>query len=318
MPKIFDVHAHYRGGVRGGFGGPQQQQPEESPQERMDYHAQKLREAGVVKACILARGAVGDGPGISFEDAIKTMQPHMDIVVPVAHLDPDPASMTPERLGELHAMGYRGIKINNTAREYDDPAYFPVYEQAEELGMPILFHMGVTGGGLDYARTHPRRDPIAAEMYQRTMERLANPPEQGPPGFGGRRNMSANRMRPFHLDTLSTNFPRLKLIGAHLGGTGSYDEAASVARWRHFVWFDLSGGEIIERHAYERGYIGREIGVEKLVWGSDCPPDEIATHVKRLEVIFDLLNLKPDERDRIWYRNAAEIYGFEEPDLAAP
>jgi len=317
MPKIFDVHAHYRGGFGGRPGVPPSERPQESPQERMDYHALKLREAGVAKACILARG----GLGISYEDAIKTMEPHLDLVVPVAHLDPEPSSMTPERLSELHSMGYRGIKINNTARDYDDPAYFPVYERAEELGMPILFHMGVTGGGLDYARTHPRRDPVAAEMYQRTIERLNNPP---PPGqaqagpFGGRRNMSANRMRPFHLDTLSTNFPRLKLIGAHLGGTGSYDEAASVARWRHFVYFDLSGGEIIERHAYERGYIGREIGVEKLVWGSDCPPDEIATHVKRLEVIFDLLNLKPDERERIWYRNAAEIYGFEEPELAAP
>ncbi len=316
MPKIFDVHAHYRGGF-GGRPGMPPSEPQESPQERMDYHASKLREAGVAKACILARG----GLGMSYEDAIKTMEPHLDIVVPVAHLDPEPSSMTPERLAELHAMGYRGIKINNTARDYDDPAYFPIYERAEELGMPILFHMGVTGGGLDYARTHPRRDPVAAEMYQRTIERLNNPPppgQQQPGPFGGRRNMSANRMRPFHLDTLSTNFPRLKLIGAHLGGTGSYEEAASVARWRHFVYFDLSGGEIIERHAYERGYIGREIGVEKLVWGSDCPPDEIATHVKRLEVIFDLLNLKPDERERIWYRNAAEVYGFEEPELAAP
>jgi hypothetical protein len=86
----------------------------------------KLREAGVAKACILARGAVSGRAGVSYEDAIEIMKPHMDIVVPVAHLDPDPSSMTPERLEELHTMGYCGIKINNTAREYDDPAYFPV------------------------------------------------------------------------------------------------------------------------------------------------------------------------------------------------
>ena len=32
----------------------------------------------------------------------------------------------------------------------------------------------------------------------------------------------------------------------------------------------MSGGETIERHAVERKLIGSEIGVEKLVWGSDC------------------------------------------------
>ena len=124
-------------------------------------------------------------------------------------------------------------------------------------------------------------------------------------------------MHPFHLDTLSTVFPRLRLIGAHLGGTGNYDASASVARWRHFVWFDLSGGEVIERHALAGGYIGREIGVEKLVWGSDCRPVEIATHVRRFETIFALSNLSTDEQDRIWYQNAAEICGFEEPQLAS-
>ena len=88
--------------------------------------------------------------------------------------------------------------------------------------------------------------------------------------------MSATRMRPFHLDTIANNFPRLKLIGAHLGGTGNYDEAASVARWRHNVYFDFSGGTTIERHAVERRLIGHEIGYEKLIFGSDCAPEKIA------------------------------------------
>ena len=102
-----------------------------------------------------------------------------------------------------------------------------------------------------------------------------------------------------------------------MGGTGNYDEAASVARWRHHVLFDLSGGETIERHAVERGLIGREIGVEKLVWGSDCGDDEIGEHVLRLRRILEDLELSEDERDRIWYRNAAELFGEAEPQFAA-
>ena len=105
----------------------------------------------------------------------------------------------------------------------------------------------------------------------------------------------------------------LKIIGAHLGGTGNYDEAASVARWRRWVFFDMSGGRTIERHAVERGLIGKEIPIEKLIFGSDCAADEIHEHVERFIEIFDGLGLTEEEKDVLWYRNAAELFGLEEP-----
>lgn len=293
------------------------QEPDKTPQQRVDELADRLREAGVVKACLLS-GTRFAGIGVTHEEAVRTMEPHRDLFVPVAMVDPGVHEA--QDVQRLHDLGYKGLKIIGTAKDYDDESYYPVYEKAEDLGMPILFHLGVIGGGVDYARTHPRRDPQAAEMFQAMMERLANPPPPNQAGgfFGRRRDVGAIRMRPFHLDTIASNFPRLRLIGAHLGGTGNYDESASVARWRHFVFFDLSGGEVIERHAMERGYIGREIGVEKLVWGSDCRPDEIMTHVRRFETIFSLLSLAKDEQERIWYQNAAEVYGYEKPVFAGP
>jgi uncharacterized protein len=101
-----------------------------------------------------------------------------------------------------------------------------------------------------------------------------------------------------------------------MGGTGNYDAAASVARWRHNVHFDLSGGETIEQHAVERRLIGHEIGIEKLVFGSDCGIEEIQEHVDRFVTIFDDLQLSEDELDRVWYRNAAEMFGEETPRMA--
>jgi predicted TIM-barrel fold metal-dependent hydrolase len=199
------------------------------------------------------------------------------------------------------------LKIIGTKRDYDDLRYFSIYEAAELLGMPILFHCGVIGGGVDYSITHPRRDPNAAQTMQRMRDM----------GRNFLRDVSAIRMRPFHLDTIANNFPDLRIIGAHMGGTGNYDEAASVARWRHNVLFDLSGGTTIERHAMERDLIGKEIGVEKLVWGSDCRDDEIADHVKRLEIMFDQLGLSEEQAERIYYRNAAELFGEAEPVFAA-
>jgi predicted TIM-barrel fold metal-dependent hydrolase len=255
---------------------------------------EKAMAAGVTRANLLCGGRFG----ITHEQSIEHARRHEDLFIPTAMVDPE--KTTPERVGELRDLGYRGLKIIGVKREYDCPDYFPMYEKAQELDMPILLHMGVIGGGIDYSVTHPRRDAEAAAMYNRWSSRMQP------------RDISAMRMRPFHLDTLSTNFPRLKLIGAHLGGTGNYDEAASVARWRHNVYFDISGGTTIERHAIERRLIGYEIGCEKLIFGSDTAPEKIADHIRRWESIFDIVGLNADERERIWWRNGAELYG-EEP-----
>jgi predicted TIM-barrel fold metal-dependent hydrolase len=204
-------------------------------------------------------------------------------------------------------MGYRGLKLIGVARPYDEPDYMSAYARAELLGMPILFHMGVIGGGIDYSITHPRRDAHAAQMLDRM---------RAMQGRLGPRNVSATRMSPLHLDTIANRFPNLRIIGAHLGNQGNYEYAASVARWRHNVWFDMSGGETIERHAVERRLIGVEIGIEKLVFGSDCPMDEIRQHIDRFHAMYDLLELDEDARERLWWRNGAEIYGLEQPTFA--
>jgi predicted TIM-barrel fold metal-dependent hydrolase len=219
----------------------------------------------------------------------------------------DPDDVPGREVARLYELGYRGLKIIGTRRPYDDYKYFGTYQAAEQLGMPILFHLGVIGGGVDYSINHPRRDPAAAATLRRMRDM----------GRTQGRDVSATRMHPFHLDTIANNFPSLRMIGAHMGGTGNYDEATSVTRWRHNVYLDLSGGDTIERHAVERRLVGYEIGVEKLTWGSDCRDDEIADHVARLESIFDQVALSEDERDRIRYINAAEIFGEIEPVLAA-
>ena len=287
MRKIFDIHMHF----------PRNwEKPDSDPKPLVENLYRRAKEAGVTKANLLCGGRFG----ISHEDSIKHAHRHSDLFIPSAMIDPE--TTAPERLAELRDMGYRGLKMIGVRRDYDCEDYFPVYEAAQKYGWPVLLHMGVIGGGIDYQRTHPRRDPEAAAGYQRWMKiwRQAS------------RNVSATRMRPFHLDTLANNFPDLKLIGAHLGGTGNYDEAASVARWRHNVYFDFSGGTTIERHAVERRLIGHEIGFEKLIFGSDTSPEKIGEHIRRWDTIFDLLEVPTDARERLWWYNGAELFG-EEP-----
>jgi predicted TIM-barrel fold metal-dependent hydrolase len=290
--KIFDVHIHF----------PRNwEKPDEDPAPLIDHLAEVAVKLGIAKGCILTGGRFGP----SYERGIEILKQYPEIFIPVAVIDPE--EIDGEGVARLCEMGYRGLKLIGVARDYDTPDYFSAYAKAEELKMPVLFHMGVIGGGLDYSRTHPRRDPRAAEMYNRMMT------------MGGRfgpRNVSASRMSPLHLDTIASNFPHLRIIGAHLGNQGNYDYAASVARWRHHVWFDMSGGETIEQDAVKRGLIGQEIGIEKLVFGSDCPVDEIHEHIERFHVIYDQLGLSEDEKERLWWRNGAEIYGLEQPQFA--
>ena len=290
--KIFDVHIHF----------PRNwEKPDDDPAPVVERLAEVATAAGVTKGCVLTGGRFGPG----YERGIEILQGYPDLFVPVAVIDPEVTGR--EEVEELHAMGYRGLKLIGVARPYDEPDYLPAYAAAERLGMPILFHMGVIGGGIDYSITHPRRDPQAAATFRRMQEMRGRWPM---------RDVTSHRMSPQHLDTIAQRFPDLRIIGAHLGNQGNYEYATSVARWRPNVAFDMSGGETIERHAVELRLIGHEIGIEKLMFGSDCGMDDIREHIDRFEVIYDQLELSETERERLWWGNAAEMYGFEEPTLA--
>ena len=322
MPRIWDIHVHFPRNF---------QKPEEEPQVALDHMADRLRECGVVKASLLCpnwggnsnwgRGPEGDPHPLTHESCLEMASRHPDLFVPHAVVDPELHGE--HRIHELHTMGYRGLKIIGTRKPYDDPSFFPTYRAAEALGMPILFHCGVIGGGTDLLKSHPRRDAKSAQRWRdqdeyERREAAGESLEGLPPRRfrGGPNETSAMYMRPFHLETLANRFPKLKIIGAHLGGTGNYDEAASVARWRRWVYFDMSGGRTVERHAVERNLIGGEIAVEKLIFGSDCAADEVHEHVERFQKIFADLNLSDEEQDLMWYRNAAELFGLEEPKWA--
>ena len=290
--KIFDVHIHF----------PRNwEKPDDDPAPVVERLAEVATAAGIAKGCVLTGGRFGPG----YERGIEILQGYPDLFVPVAVIDPEVTGR--EEVEELHAMGYRGLKLIGVARPYDEPDYLPAYAAAERLGMPILFHMGVIGGGIDYSITHPRRDPKAAATVRRMQEMRGRWPM---------RDVTSHRMSPQHLDTVAQRFPDLRIIGAHLGNQGNYEYATSVARWRPNVAFDMSGGETIERHAVELRLIGHEIGIEKLMFGSDCGMDDIREHIDRFEAIYDELELSEADRERLWWRNAAEMYGFEEPTLA--
>jgi len=156
-----------------------------------------------------------------------------------------------EVIDRFHDAGFRGIgELENPRKNYDDPSYWPIYERAEKYGMIALFHTGIVN------REHPE---IPADV-------------------------SSDRMRVTRLDLIARKFPKITVIGAHLGNP-DYAWAAEIARWSPNVLFDVSGSSLIKKqddYAFFKSVFwwsgvssphspaARASAFEKLVFASDC------------------------------------------------
>jgi hypothetical protein len=130
-------------------------------------------------------------------------------------------------------LGLRGIKLYPVLAGFDptDRRVGPFYALAERLGLPLLWHMGA--------------NPVAS----------------------GRLRYST----PILLDDVAVEFPKLKMIIAHMGHPWQRDTAL-VVRKNPNVFTDVSGLWFRPYQGYDALMIAREWGIEgKLLFGSDYP-----------------------------------------------
>jgi predicted TIM-barrel fold metal-dependent hydrolase len=282
-PRVFDVHVHYpwRSDAATGLG----------PDLQAKMLAYTCRRLNIRKVALLGRRGDDD-----WETTIQAWKAYPELVVPLAQIMLDDDG--PDTLSRLRERGFRGLKITMPRHDYDHEGYYPTYERAEELGMPILFHTGIRGGPIDYLLFHPR-DPLLAEEVSREHEENTRGSTRG-----------AARMQPVFLDTIGLAFPRLRIIGAHLG-YGMYDSAAAVARWRRNVSFDISGGKVVRRHIVDRAMIYKEVLPEKLLFGSDCDVTHMSREITAWMDAFEAMDMSAEDQDKIFYRNAAAIFDAE-------
>ncbi len=123
----------------------------------------------------------------------------------------DPQAL--EQIDRFHAAGFRGLgELSGPLKDYHDKSYWPIYERAEKYRMIILFHTGIV------MRSNPN---VAVDV-------------------------SVDRMRVTTLDNIARRFPKLTIIGAHLGNP-DYAWASELARWHPNLYFDLSGSTLIKK-----------------------------------------------------------------------
>jgi hypothetical protein len=187
-------------------------------------------------------------------------------------------------IDRFHAAGFRGLgELTKPKFAYDDRRYWPLYERAEKYRMIILFHTGIVN----------RTDPAAPS------------------------DVSSDRMRVSTLDLIARRFPKLTLIGAHLGNP-DYAWAGEVGRWNPNVFFDVSGSTLIKKEGdysfFKSIFWWTSVAsahtpktsapaFEKLVFGSDVfdgDLDELDRAMNRYHHMLDACGVAPEIQDNVF------------------
>jgi len=195
----------------------------------------------------------------------------------------DPRAL--ELVDRFHAVGFPGLgELSGPLKNYDDRSYWPIYERAEKYGMLILFHTGIVN------RMHPE---IPSDI-------------------------SVDRMRPTTLDGIARRFPKLTLVGAHLGNP-DYAWAAEITRWNPNLYFDLSGSSLIKKQDdptfwksifWWHGVVSPHTpanapdAFERLVFGSDVfngELEEFDRQVERYHKMLDACGVSKASQDNIFF-----------------
>jgi len=260
--KIIDMHQHI------------------DSEATADAMAREYNRLGVVKAVLLGLPRTRE-PGNN-DVVLAAAGKYPNLYVPFA--GPEMDQDGPDDLTRFRDEGFVGIKFIAPLKPYNDPAYFPLYERACALKMPVLFHLGIVSNQ------------------------------------GRWSNCDSNLMRPIHLDHIARCIPDLKIIGAHLGNPW-YEEATMSCRWNPNLFFDLSGSTLKKKNPEFLGGLlwwtsttaykspDRTSAWQKIVYGSDVSVDQIADVMHDYQNVMTALRLSPEIQQQIWYGTAAKLLG---------
>lgn len=173
------------------------------------------------------------------------------------------ASDAVEELGRIKELGLKGVKLHN---DYQGVFIFdeickPIYRRCEELGLPIVFHMG--------------RDPISPEVH---------------------------RAMPYDLLELHENFPKLKIIGAHMGGVYAWESVYHYIAGVKNIWLDTAfTANLIDRKLFEE--IVKKHGTDRILYGSDLP----WSNPENEKELVAGLGISDEDKEKIYWKNAVEL-----------
>jgi predicted TIM-barrel fold metal-dependent hydrolase len=167
------------------------------------YAAELLRADGVDAAVVLPEHCPATSGNVRTETVLEHCAAVPDFYLPFASVDvntdPDPAALLAGYIG----AGVRGLKLYPSYQFYylDDPRLYPLYEQCQSHGLPVLIHIG-------------------SSVIPGTRVRYCD---------------------PLRLDDVAVDFPDLTLVMAHGGRGLWYRECAFLAGHHRNLYIDVTG-----------------------------------------------------------------------------
>jgi len=162
-----------------------------------------LKSQGVRYAVVLAECAPATSGYVPTEEVIEYCR-NQDMLIPFASLNPNVHYDLIERLEDyVKVGGVRGIKLHPSYQFFypNEARIYPLYQKAQELGLPIIFHIG-------------------SSIFKGTRLKYCD---------------------PIYLDDVAVDFPNLKIIMAHSGRGFWYRECFSLSRIHKNVYMDITG-----------------------------------------------------------------------------
>jgi len=183
------------------------------------------------------------------------------------------------KIKKAHNEGFKMVKVTIPRGPYDDPSFYSLWETAQELKMPILFHTGV-------------------------VTTLKNVPEE---------RISSWFMHPMRIEPIANAFPDLKMIIAHLGVHWNND-AAELIRMKKNVYADLSGAPNGWRARADR--IGMDHWLwwpdafKKIVFGTDVVYHQISQILAEDKARLENFNIDQKTQELVFGKNMLKMLGI--------
>jgi len=214
------------------------------------------------------------------ERVAEAVKAHPDRLIGNVYIDAREADML-DTLKRYLDRGFRAMKIfPPVGFTPDDERMFPVYEEVERRGVPVLSHAGQTNIKLI------SDDP---KVRKATDSRLGH---------------------PMNFDQLARLFPDVIFVLAHMGYP-FFVEAMSVAQANPNVYLDVSGSgpwtdgiPLVFNALGGHSYI--PIDFNRVVWGCDNTLPQ-AQHMARLANYLRLMGAGSEERKLIFGENARRL-----------
>ena len=107
---------------------------------------------------------------------------------------------------------------------------------------------------------------------------------------------------PYDLIELAEKFPKLNIIGAHLGGMYAWESVYKYIAGIRSIYLDV---------AFVAPYVDRELfksivekhGTDRILFASDLPWSDPSDEIRLIEE----LDVPDSDKDRIFYKNISEL-----------